>query len=230
LVLLVVRRGWAGVRQDGVAAGLGLFVALSVACAAYPAVHLAPMLRVDAARYLAPMALNLLAGGVVLVILFVHPAFGRKEMILAGLLPAFVLLSYLATPTWRSAAVELVQPATHVHAEVAKELKKLVPEGSVVIGERTDQAFMSLPIRTAATFISNSDPTPVIEALWKRDPSLKLFAFADSQHAYNLQHYQEHQKEFQLQLVKTLKMPSFATGKPADVHLCRIIDRRPRAK
>lgn len=230
LTLLAVRRGWSGLRQDGVAAGLGLFVALSVACAAYPAVHLAPMMRMDAARYLAPMALNLLAGSVVTLVLFVHPSLARRATTLACLLPAFVLLSFLATPTWRSAAVELVKPATHMHAEVARELQKLVPEDAVVIGERTDQAFLSLPVRTAATFISNSDPTPVIEALWKRDPNLKLFAFADSQHAYNLQHYQEHQKDFQLQLVKTFKMPSFATGKPADVHLCRIIDRRPRTK
>jgi len=230
LVVLLIRRGVKDVWKDGLAAGVGMFAALSVSLAAYPAVHLAPYLRLESMRFLAPMALNLIAGGVLLLVFFVHPRLARKRWTIGALLPAFVVLTYVATPTWRSAAVEILRPATHVHAEVARELQKLVPEGSVVIGERTDQAFLSLPIRTAATFISNSDPTLVIEALWKRDPSLKLFAFADSQHAYNLQHYQKHQKEFQLQLVKTFKMPSFATGKPADVHLCRIIDRRPKAK
>jgi len=230
LALLAVRRGWSGLRQDGVAAGLCLFVTLSVVCATYPAVHMAPLMHVEASSYLSPMAINLLAGGVVLFVLFVHQELSRRGLVMAFLLPVFVLMTYIATPTWRSAAVELLQSATRMHAEVAKELRQLVPEGSVVIGERTDQAFMSLPIRTATTILSNSDPTPVIEALWKRDPSLKLFAFADSQHAYNLKHYQEHKNEFHLQLVKTFKLPSFGTGKPADVHFCRIVDLRPRAK
>jgi len=227
----VALRSWKRTfRTDWPAVVLGLFVVLSVTFAVYPALHLAPVLRLDAGRYMAPFVINALAGGLLTFALFLHPEILRKRLSCAVGFLALVALAYVATPTWRLAAVELLRPATHVHAAVAAELAKLVPENAVVIGERTDQAFISLPVRTAATFISNSDPTPVIEALWKRDPNMPLFAFADSQHAYNLQHYQKHQQEFQLQLVKTFKMPSFATGRPADVHLCRIIDRRPRSK
>lgn len=55
------------------------------------------------------------------------------------------------------------------------------------------------------------------------EPNAKLYALADSQHAYNLRHYREHAEEFGLQLVKTFKMPSFGDGSDADVHLCRIV-------
>jgi len=54
----------------------------------------------------------------------------------------------------------------------------------------------------------------------------KLYALADSQHAYNLQHYREHANEYGLRLVKKFKMPSFSTGDPADVFLCEIAVRK----
>jgi len=217
-------------RRNVWAAAICLFVALSVTYAAYPAIQLAPFLRIHSACFVAPLIVNILTTGILIDILFLHPEHLKKRFTCASVFLSSIVLTYVATPVWRAAAGELLRPATHIHAEVAAELAKLVPEDAVVIGERTDQAFISLPVRTAATFISNSDPIPVIKALWDRDPDLKLFAFADSQHAYNLQHYQKHQKDFQLQLVKTFKMPSFGTGKPADVHLCRIIDRRKRSK
>lgn len=55
--------------------------------------------------------------------------------------------------------------------------------------------------------------------------SFGIASLADSQHAYNLQHYREHSKEYALHLVKTFKMPSFGTGALADVHLCKIVVR-----
>ena len=51
---------------------------------------------------------------------------------------------------------------------------KLVPEDAVVIGERSNQMLMSLPIRTATTFAANSDPIPVIESILKAKPDAKL--------------------------------------------------------
>ena len=110
----------------------------------------------------------------------------------------------------------------HQHEAAARELAALLPKDAIVIGERSNQMLMSLPIRTATTFAANSDPIPVIESILKSEPDAKLYALADSQHAYNLQHYREHAKDYQLRFIKTFKMPSFGTGAPSDVYLCRI--------
>ena len=128
----------------------------------------------------------------------------------------------MVVPSWRAAAVELVRPGTHIQDEVAKEIGTLVPHDAIILGERSSQVCMSLPIRTSTTFLANSNPIPVIESLRKREPDVKLYAIADSQHAYMLKHFMENKDKVRLELVKTFKMPSFATGKPADVHLCRI--------
>ena len=130
--------------------------------------------------------------------------------------------AYLAVPGWRAAAAELLRPGTRLHAQAAKEIAALVPENAVVVGERSNQMLMSLPIRTATTFPANSDPMPVVRAVRKADPGVKLFALVDTQHAYNLQHYREHADEVQLRLLKTLRMPSFSSGALCDVHLCEI--------
>ena len=102
-------------------------------------------------------------------------------------------------------------------------MKQLLPADAVVIGERSNQMLMSLPIRTATTIVSNSDPIPVVESILKSDPAAKLYALADSQQAYNLQHFREHAKEYRLDLMKEFKMPSFGNGSPASVYLCRIV-------
>ena len=138
--------------------------------------------------------------------------------------------AYLAVPGWRAAATELLRPGTRFHAQAAKEIAALVPEDAVVVGERSNQMLMSLPIRTATTFPANSDPLPVIRSVRKADPSAKLYALVDTQHAYNLQHYREHADEVRLRPVKTLKMPSFSSGAPCDVHLCEILPVRAKAK
>ena len=122
--------------------------------------------------------------------------------------------------------MELLRPGTHFHEKAAVELKKLLPDDAVVIGERSNQMLMSLPIRTATTIVANSDPIPVIESVLKENPSAKLYALADSQHAYNLQHYKEHAKEYRLDPMKEFKMPSFGNGSPASVYLCRIVPLR----
>ena len=133
-----------------------------------------------------------------------------------------VLACYVVTPVWREALFEFLRPGTHIQEKVASELKTLLPKDAIVIGERSNQVLLSLPIRTATTFAANSDPIPVIRSILASEPDAKLYALADSQHAYNLQHYREHAKEYRLHLMKEFKMPSFGNGKPASVYLCRI--------
>ena len=198
------------------------FVAASVVFASVPAVQLASHIKKSPDEYFSPMAISL-----VISALFLVAAFGFKERlpwrrILLFAVPACILSSYLATPNWRSSFCELVGGGTHQHAAAARELSALLPKEAIVIGERSNQMLMSLPIRTATTFAANSDPIPVIESILKSEPDAQLYALADSQHAYNLQHYREHANEYRLRLIKTFKMPSFGTGAPSDVHLCRI--------
>ena len=198
------------------------FVASSVVFASFPAVQLAPYIKKAPGEYFAPMAVSMFVSA-----LFIVSSHGfrsripwRKAMSLA--VPLCILTCYLATPNWRSAFAELLKGGTHLHAAVAKELEALLPKDAIVIGERSNQMLMSLPIRTATTFAANSDPIPVIESILKAEPDARLFALADSQHAYNLQHYREHSGEYRLRLIKTFKMPSFGSGEPSDVHLAEI--------
>ena len=204
------------------AAAVVAFFAASVVFAALPGVTMAPYMRKASADYLAPMSVSFVASAVLLAVVFglVRGITGRVVVLLA--LPLCVVSSYLATPNWRSAFCELVRHGTHLNEQAAKELAALLPKDAIVIGERSNQMLMSLPVRTATTFASNSDPIPVIESILKAEPGAKLYALADSQHAYNLQHYKEHADKYQLRLVKTFKMPSFGTGALADVYLCEI--------
>ena len=206
-----------------VALPLAALVSASVAFSALPASYLAPYIKKATGEYFAPLVLSMSVSA-----LFLVAAFGftgripwRKVISLA--VPVCVLVCFLATPNWRDAFGELIQKGRHVHAEVAMELAELLPQDAIVIGERSNQVLMSLPVRTATTFASNSDPIPVIKSILKDEPDAKLFALADSQHAYNLQHFREHAKEYRLDLIKEFKMPSFSNGQPASVYLCRIV-------
>lgn len=205
-----------------VAAAVVAFFAASVVFAALPGVTIAPYMKKASADYFAPMSVSFVASAVLLAVVFgfVRGVAGRVVVLLA--LPLCVVSSYLATPNWRSAFCELARHGTHLHEQAAKELAALLPKDAIVIGERSNQMLMSLPVRTATTFASNSDPIPIIESILKAEPGAKLYALADSQHAYNLQHYKKHADKYQLRLVKTFKMPSFGTGALADVHLCEI--------
>ena len=216
-------RGFKLKAHEAVAWATAAFVASSVVFAALPAVQLAPHMKKDTGDYLAPLVVSLATSAIFLVAIFGFNKRLPRRAISAFALPLCVIAMYLATPNWRSAFVELIHPGSHLHADAAKELAKLLPKDAIVIGERSNQMLMSLPIRTATTFAANSDPIPVIESILKAEPDAKLYALADSQHAYNLQHYREHDKEYTLQPIKTFKMPSFGTGTPADVYLCKII-------
>ena len=98
----------------------------------------------------------------------------------------------------------------------------LLPEDAIVLGERADQILMSVPVRTSSTFLANSDGTRTAEDILKAKPGAKLYLMADTRHAYNLQNFAKKKDRFVLQPLAKFKMPSFANGKPVDVHLCKI--------
>ncbi|MBR3221438.1 MAG: glycosyltransferase family 39 protein [Kiritimatiellae bacterium] len=201
---------------------LAALVAASVAFASFPAVQLAPYMKKQSGEFFAPMIVSMTVST-----LFLVSSFGFRERLpwrkaLSVAVPLCILSCFLATPNWRASFQDLVRRGTHQHQAAAKELEKLLPKDAIVIGERSNQMLMSLPIRTATTFAANSDPIPVIESILKSEPNAKLYALADSQHAYNLQHYREHADKYRLRPIKTFKMPSFGTGAPSDVHLAAI--------
>jgi len=205
---------------------IAFFLVASVAFAALPAAVLAPRLRMTASEYYFPIALNLTVGFLFAFVLFARPAAFARPAFAASALVVPVVASYLVLPTWRAAAVELVTRRTHYDAYLAKELEKLVPQDAIVLGERTDQAFFSLPIRTVTTFLAGSNPIPYVEKILKQDSRAKIYALVDSQCNYNLQHFQKHAGEYRLDLVKKFRMPSFMNGQLADVYLCKVIPLR----
>ena len=220
---VALKRRFSGIQNESWTWAAAFFAVGSVAFAVLPACVLAPHMHVATADVFTPFAVSLAFGAMFAYAALTCPqAFGDRRLVAA--IPVLaVILSYLTVPAWRSAAVELVRPGTHVQDEVAKEIGKLVPHDAILLGERSSQVCMSVPIRTSTIFLANSNPLPVIEALRKRDPNVKLYALADTQHAYMLQHFMKNKDKVALDLVKTFKMPSFATGKLADVHLCRVI-------
>jgi len=214
------RLKWRGVLAAGLAAG---FVG-SVSFAILPAVGLASRIRVPLDAYLMPLVVAVAFGIWLIAALSLFPSHLRK---LWCLVPAFaVLVAYVAIPAWRSSARELVSPPTHFHREAAETLRKLLPDDAIVIGERSDQMLMSLPIKTSSTFLANSDGTLVADALLKENPQAKLYLLADSQHAYNLQNFEKRKDKYGLEMVHKFSMPSFGSGRPADVYLCKIIERK----
>lgn len=222
IVVLTIFRGIGNIRRNVLAWVVSAFFAASVVFAALPAVQLAPYIRQPSELYFAPMSVLLIVTALLLVFVFGIKGGIVRNRFMTVFAFVSVVVCYLTTPNWRKAACELVRSPTHYHAEAAKELAAVLPDDAIVIGERSNQMLMSLPIRTATTFAANSDPIPVIQSILASNPAAKLYALADSQHAYNLQHYREHSKEYALRLIKTLKMPSFGTGALADVHLCKI--------
>ncbi|MBQ3289958.1 MAG: hypothetical protein IJH50_11145 [Kiritimatiellae bacterium] len=144
----------------------------------------------------------------------------RKALSIA--VPPCILACYIATPNWTTAFQDLVRRGTHRHQVAAKELEKILPKDAIVIGERSNQMLMSLPIRTASTFAANSNPIPVIESILKSEPNAKLYALADSRHTDVLKHCRKAADKYRLCPITTFKMPSFSNGMPSDVYLAAI--------
>ena len=204
------------------AVALSSLVAGSVIMAFLPAAELAPYMRKAPNVFLAPAAVSFAVFLIVVVGAFSFPAVFAKKKVWFSLPFLFVASSALMTPLWRESAVELSTLRSHYHRDAAKVIAKLVPENAVVIGERSNQMLMALPTRTASTFAFNSDPMPIVKALWKREPATPLYALVDTQHSYNLKHYRENAALCDLEVVHKFVMPSFASGAPADVYLCKI--------
>jgi 4-amino-4-deoxy-L-arabinose transferase-like glycosyltransferase len=125
----------------------------------------------------------------------------------------------LANPVWRNGTLELTQRG-HLRKDAIAELARLVPENAVVFGERAPQLFLSLKPRVAP--LPNGNPVPTVLAVHKKYPEIPLFAVIDAEHNYHFTHYQENKDKIQLQVVHTLRLPSFNTGLPSDVFLVRL--------
>ena len=217
------RRGRGALLRFGWAWGAVFFLAGSAAFAALPAAVIAPRMRLAPELFYLPLGVNLAAGMVLVYCLFAETAAFSRRWFAAAALAAPIVASYLVLPTWRDAATELFARREYRTRDVALELAKLVPEDAIVLGERSSQVLMSLPIRAASLFSFNSEPQPLLDALFERDPDAKLYGFFDSQHAYCLQNMRKCADKYSLVVVKEFKMPSFGNGKPASVYLCRIL-------
>jgi hypothetical protein len=158
-----------------------------------------------------------------IVIFFVvwgQQAFFRHGMRLYLFYVAFFVFGTLANPVWRRGACELTRKS-YLHRQAVSELAKLVPDNAVVFGERAPQLFLSLKARVTA--VPNGDPVPVVLAVHKRYPTRPLFALLDSEHNYHYGHYEKNKDAIQMQVLRTLKLPSFNTGLPSDVFLVRLM-------
>lgn len=215
-------RGFEALKREGIAWFLLAAVGASVAFAGMPGLHLAPCMKQTQDVWFAPITLSLMSSFAFLAIVFGLPATPLRRRAFMSFIPAAVALSFALAPTWRDAVSELLSSGSRKQREAAAEIAGMVSENSVVIGERSRQMLMGHPVRTATT-MPGCDPIPIVETLLRKDPSVNLFALADSQNAYNLQHFREHSKEYRLDLLKEYKLPSFASGRPASVYFCRIV-------
>lgn len=217
--------GWkkSGARVLAVAAAGG-GIAGSVCFAQLPAVVAAPLMKADKGLYATGMAICVAFSVFVVLSVALRLRLQKNQWCAIPLIVA--LVSYVAMPSWRTALGELTNKATYHHREAAKELKRLLPSNAVVVGERSNQMLMSLPIKTATTFPKNSDPIPIIEAVLKANADTPVFALVDSQHSYCMQHFRENSHRFQLRHVYKFRMPGFGTGRLVDVHLCRVLARQ----
>jgi hypothetical protein len=55
-----------------------------------------------------------------------------------------------------------------------------------------------------------------------RYPNRPLYAVLDAEHNYHYSHYEKNKDKLQLQVIHTLKLPSFNTSLPSDVFLIRL--------
>lgn len=222
VAFVAFRRGLNAIKTESWAWAMSFFATSSVAFAVFPAYIMSPYFKIPQGDYFSVLVLSLAVGFVITYLVFAAPKTLGSARAVAALPVVVIVLCYLTVPMWRASAGELVKKGSFEQAKAAKELGEIVPEDAVVLGERSSQAFMAYPVRTATTFIDNSNPFPIIEELRKRDPKVKLYAIIDVQHSYMLGHFRKNPEKCRLELVKTVKMPSFASGEPVEVHLCRI--------
>lgn len=158
----------------------------------------------------------------VILILFVvwgMPGLFRRSVRWYVFLLVLFVCGTLANPVWRHGAVELTQRG-HLHKQAAAELARLLPDDAVVFGERAPQLLLSLRPRVSP--VPNHDPVPVVLNVHKEHPEWPLFALLDSEHNYHFTHYDNNKDKIRMEVLHTLRLPSFNTGLPSDVFLVRL--------
>lgn len=135
----------------------------------------------------------------------------------------FILLfagGTLVNPVWRKGACELTKRG-HLHKQAVAELAARLPDNAVVFGERAPQLCLSLKAKTAP--IPNDDPVPTLLKINKEDPNRPLCMLLDLEHGRQGLFFLQHQDKLQMPLLHKLTLPSFSTGKPADVYLIGLV-------
>ena len=108
-------------------------------------------------------------------------------------------------------------------ADHVAEIARLVPKNALVVGERANDLLMSVPLRTATTFPTAGDPTPVLDAARALNAQTPLYALLPM-NPQNLNYRKIlAQNRHRLVKVKSFRLPSFRDGKPEDVWLCRVL-------
>ena len=222
VVLIAVLRGVRATLREGAVWLSVCAAAASISLAGFPGAQIAPYIKQTQSEWIIPELLSLVASFVFVVAVFgMRPSTFRRRLV--GLFaPVALAAAFVASPTWRESLVQLLRPGTYTQRAVADEIAALVPTNSVVIGERSSQVLMGKAIKTATT-MPGCDPIPIVKRLLERDATVSLFALADSQNAYNLQHFQRHSAEYRLQRLREFKMRSFANASPVPVYFCRIV-------
>lgn len=147
------------------------------------------------------------------------PGFFRRGARWPLFFVALLVAGTLANPVWRRGSVELAHRA-HLHKRAVAQLSTLLPSNAVVFGERAPQ--LCLPLKARVSAAPNADPVPLVLAMHERYPERPLFALIDAEHNYHYEHYVRNKERIQLQVLHTMKLPSFNTGLPSDVFLCRL--------
>lgn len=153
------------------------------------------------------------------------PGFFRTRIRWHLLLPALLVIGILANSVWHNAAVELTKRG-HLHKQAAAEIARLLPANAVVFGERAPQVLLSLPPRVSA--LPNGNPVPTLYAVNKKYPTFPLYALIDAEHNYHFHHYNRYKEKIRIEVLHTVKLPSFNSGLPIDVFLVRLhlLDRK----
>lgn len=135
------------------------------------------------------------------------------------LLLALFVFGTLANPRWREGACELGERG-RLHKNAVAVLANIVPDNAVVFGERAPQLFLSLKTRVSP--VPNASPVPVILKMHEEFPDRPLFALLDAEHNYHFKHYTENKDTIRMEVLRTMQLPSFNTGKPSNVFLVRL--------
>jgi hypothetical protein len=135
----------------------------------------------------------------------------------------FLLLLFVggtaANPRWRKGTGELFERG-YLHKRAVAEMAKRVPDHAVVFGERAPQLCLTLKARVAPC--PNGDPVPIVLNVHEKFPERPLFALLDSEHNYHFTHYEKNKDRIQMQVLHTLRLPSFNNGLPSNVYLVRL--------